>query len=54
MLLGIGISTPDQAALAAEHCDGVVVGSAVVGRILDGATPAEVGLFVGQLKARLS
>jgi len=54
VLLGIGISTPDQAALASEHCDGVVVGSAVVGRILDGATPTELGLFVGQLKARLS
>jgi len=50
VLLGIGISSPEQAAEAAEHCDGVIVGSAVMARVLDGESAAEVGRFVARLK----
>jgi tryptophan synthase alpha chain len=54
VLLGFGISTPGQAAEAAEVADGVVVGAAVMRRILDGAGPAEAGKFVTSLRAALS
>jgi tryptophan synthase alpha chain len=54
VLLGFGISTPEQAAEAAAVADGVVVGAAVMRRILDGAGPAEVGVFVATLRAALS
>ena len=37
VLLGFGISTPEQAAEAAAVADGVIVGAAVMRRILDGA-----------------
>ncbi len=37
--VGIGITTPDQAAEAALVADGVIVGSALVRLLLEGATP---------------
>jgi tryptophan synthase alpha chain len=49
--IGIGVSTPAQAAEACAHADGVVVGSAIVRRLLDGAGPEGVGEFVGELRA---
>ena len=52
-LLGIGISTPDQAAAAAAHADGVVVGSAIMRRILEGEKPGGVAGFVGSLRGAL-
>jgi tryptophan synthase alpha chain len=54
VLLGFGISTPEQAAEAAAVADGVIVGAAVMRRILDGAGPAEIGAFVASLRAALS
>jgi tryptophan synthase alpha chain len=39
VLLGVGISTPAQGAEAAAASDGVVVGSALIARLLDGAGP---------------
>lgn len=54
VLLGFGISTPRQAAEAAAVADGVVVGAAVMRRVLDGAGPAEAGAFVASLRAALS
>ncbi|RQX20090.1 tryptophan synthase subunit alpha [Micromonospora ureilytica] len=54
VLLGFGISTPEQAGEAAAVADGVIVGAAVMRRILDGASPAEVGAFVASLRAALS
>jgi tryptophan synthase alpha chain len=39
VLVGVGISTPAQAAEACTVADGVVVGSALVRRLLDGAGP---------------
>ncbi|MET8266220.1 tryptophan synthase subunit alpha [Micromonospora arida] len=54
VLLGFGISTPEQAGEAAAVADGVIVGAAVMRRILDGAGPTEVGAFVASLRAALS
>jgi tryptophan synthase alpha chain len=41
VLIGVGISTPEQAVEACTVADGVVVGSALVRRILEGASPDE-------------
>ena len=49
---GFGISTPDQAAAAAELADGVVVGSAALLAAEEG--PAALERFVGQLRAALA
>ena len=53
VLLGVGISTPDQAAEAAADADGVIVGSALVRRLLDGGGPEEAASFVTTLRAAL-
>ena len=49
--VGIGVSTPDQAAAVCEVADGVVVGSALVRRLLEGAGPEGAAEFVGSLRA---
>ncbi|HUG64894.1 MAG TPA: tryptophan synthase subunit alpha [Gaiellaceae bacterium] len=49
---GFGISTPEQAAAAAELADGVVVGSAALLAAEGGAAALE--RFVGQLRAALA
>jgi tryptophan synthase alpha chain len=49
---GFGISTPAQAAAAAELADGVVVGSAALLAAEDG--PASLERFVAQLRAALA
>jgi tryptophan synthase alpha chain len=53
VLVGIGVSTPGQAAQACEAADGVVVGSALVRRLLDGGGPEGAAKFVGELRAAL-
>ncbi|MEX2459417.1 MAG: tryptophan synthase subunit alpha [Actinomycetota bacterium] len=53
LLVGVGISTPDQAKRAAEFADGVVVGSAIVQHLLDDDRTAAVRL-VEQLRSALS
>jgi tryptophan synthase alpha chain len=54
VLLGFGITTPGQAAEAATVADGVVVGAAIMRRILDGAGPAEIAAFVASLRTALT
>jgi tryptophan synthase alpha chain len=49
--IGIGVSTPEQAAEACVEADGVVVGSAIVRRLLDGDGPEGAGEFVASLRA---
>jgi len=44
MLVGVGITTPEQAAQACAFADGVVVGSAIVGPLLEGRRDAALGL----------
>jgi tryptophan synthase alpha chain len=53
VLLGVGISTPDQAAEAAGSADGVIVGSALVRRLLEGGGPESAAEFVGELRRGL-
>lgn len=54
VLVGVGISTPEQAAEVSEVADGVVVGSALVRRLLEGASPEEAGELVGTFRAALA
>ncbi len=53
VLLGVGVSTPEQAAEVAAVADGVIVGSALVRRLLEGAGPAGAAEFVESLRTRL-
>lgn len=51
--VGIGVSTAEQAHEACAHADGVVVGSAIVRRLIDGAGPEGAARFVAELRAAL-
>jgi tryptophan synthase alpha chain len=53
VLIGVGISTPEQAVEACTVADGVVVGSALVRRLLEGASPAEAADLVGTFRNAL-
>ena len=53
VLIGIGVSTVEQAVEACTEADGVIVGSAIVRRLLDGGGPEEAGAFVAELRAGL-
>jgi tryptophan synthase alpha chain len=53
VLVGIGVSNREQAAQVASVADGVVVGSALVRRLLDGGGPEAAGAFVADLRAGL-
>jgi tryptophan synthase alpha chain len=53
VLLGVGISTAEQAVEAAGFADGVVVGSALVRRLLDGGGPDAAAEFVASLRTSL-
>lgn len=54
LVLGVGISTPDQAAALAPHADGVIVGSALVRRALADDDPvADIAEAVGSIAAAL-
>jgi tryptophan synthase alpha chain len=48
--VGVGVSTPEQAAQVCEVADGVVVGSALVRRLLEGGGPEAAAEFVGALR----
>lgn len=48
VVLGVGISTPEHAHAAARLADGVIVGSALVRRVLDATTPQEAAISVGR------
>ena len=51
--VGIGVSTPEQAAAVCEVADGVVVGSALVRRLLEGAGPEGAADLVGSLRVAM-
>ncbi|RIV40110.1 tryptophan synthase subunit alpha [Micromonospora radicis] len=53
VLLGFGISSPGQAALAAGSADGVVVASSLMREVLAGRGPREVAGTVAALRAGL-
>ena len=46
--VGVGVSTPEQAAEVCEVADGVVVGSALVRRLIEGGGPEAAAEFVGR------
>ncbi len=48
--VGVGVSTPDQAAKVCEVADGVVVGSALVRRLLEGEGPDGAAAFIGSFR----
>ncbi len=51
--LGIGISGPEQAIEASSFADGVIVGSAIVERVLRGEGPTGIEEFVHRLRQAL-
>jgi tryptophan synthase alpha chain len=48
--VGVGVSTPDQAAQVCEVADGVVVGSALVRRLLQEEGPDGAAAFIGSFR----
>jgi tryptophan synthase alpha chain len=52
--VGFGISTPEDAARAAEHADGVVVGSALLKIVENGGSAKDVEVFVASLRRALA
>ncbi|MGB6453586.1 MAG: tryptophan synthase subunit alpha [Streptosporangiaceae bacterium] len=53
VLIGFGIDTPGRAAAAARHADGVIVASALMRHVLDGASAACIGRDVVALRTAL-
>jgi tryptophan synthase alpha chain len=53
VLLGVGISNAAQAVEAAGYADGVIVGSALMTRVLNGGGPDAARDFVGELRSAL-
>jgi tryptophan synthase alpha chain len=53
VIMGFGVSSPDHARAIAAEADGVVVASAIMRRVLDGADPEAAGAFVADLRAAL-
>jgi tryptophan synthase alpha chain len=53
VLIGFGIDTPARAAAAARRADGVVVASALMRRVLDGATSTDIGSAVADLRTAI-
>ena len=53
VIIGIGVSNPEQAAEICEIADGVVVASAIIRRMLDGGSTDQAIEFVAALRAGL-
>jgi len=53
VLIGFGIDAPHRAAAAAKHADGVIVASALMRQVLDGATVSDISRAVADLRAAL-
>ena len=53
VLIGFGVTTPEQAVAAAACADGVIVGSALVRRLLDGGGPEEAAAYISSLREAL-
>ena len=54
VVAGVGISTPEQAAAAASIADGVIVGSALVRRVLEASDPTEAASVLGRTVSALA
>jgi len=53
VLVGFGISTSEQARTVGGEADGVIVASALMRRVLDGAQVSEIGEVVAEFRAAL-
>jgi tryptophan synthase alpha chain len=53
VLLGVGLSTPEHAVAASGAADGVIVGSALVRRLLEGGGPEQAGALVSEFREAL-
>jgi tryptophan synthase alpha chain len=53
VLIGVGISTAEQAREVVAVADGVVIGSALVHKLLEGAGPEGAAAFVAELRAAI-
>jgi tryptophan synthase alpha chain len=53
VLLGVGLSTPEHAQAAASVADGVIVGSALVRRLLEGGGPEVAGSLMAEFRQSL-
>jgi tryptophan synthase alpha chain len=54
LVMGVGISTPDQAAAVADLADGVIVGSALVRRVLEADSPEQASRSVAEAVAGIA
>ncbi|MGI8680259.1 MAG: tryptophan synthase subunit alpha [Jatrophihabitans sp.] len=53
VLIGFGVNTPEIAAHAVGHADGVIVASALMRRVLDGGSVGEISRAVGAIRSAL-
>lgn len=53
VLVGFGISTPEHAVAACRRADGVITASALMRRVLDGATVAEAAQLIADMRRAL-
>lgn len=53
VMVGFGIGLPEHAVDAARHADGVIVGAAIMRRVLDGATPNGVAADLAMMRRAL-
>jgi tryptophan synthase alpha chain len=53
VLVGVGVSTPEQAVAVCHEADGVIVGSALIRRLLAGEGPDGAAAFIGELREGL-
>jgi len=53
VLLGVGLSTPEHAVEATSVADGVIVGSALVRRLLEGGGPEQAGALASDFRRAL-
>lgn len=50
VLLGFGISTPEQAREATTDADGIIVGAGVMRQVLDGAGPNDISAYLTAMR----
>lgn len=53
VLVGVGVSNAQQAVEVSQVADGVVIGSALMRRVLEGVGPSGAGAFIGEVRAAL-
>lgn len=53
VLVGVGVSSPEQAVEVSQVADGVVIGSALMRRVIEGTGPIGAGAFIAEVRAAL-